>query len=291
MRALPAAFAIALVLGAALAVPPAFVDHDEDGYSAYRIEQITSGEGFRNAQPIEARLAAWDPAIVTVHAGTNDAQQDFFYARHRPRSPGLRRARDPQRRRRADGRQRRRALAPVLRGLVGQRGRARYLRAAGRLPPHHGQHRGAARRRSRSRAPAARRSPRASPAFPTTPYPDAACSQGTCQLSVGFVSSIDGGASWSKPKTLAGPMALADLANTNQGFMVGDDISTSFSEANAMSVFALAKPKSGSKFHEARWSTSRPVTAAQSYPLQVGDDPVVSTQGDRARRAAPLTTR
>lgn len=60
--------------------PADFVDHDEDGYSAYRIEQITSGKGFWNALPIEARLKAWDPAIVTLHAGTNDAQQAYRYA-------------------------------------------------------------------------------------------------------------------------------------------------------------------------------------------------------------------
>jgi lysophospholipase L1-like esterase len=59
--------------------PADFVDHDEDGYSAYRIDQIATGEGFWNAQPIETRLAAWDPAIVTIHAGTNDAQQDYFF--------------------------------------------------------------------------------------------------------------------------------------------------------------------------------------------------------------------
>jgi len=60
--------------------PTEFVDHDEDGFSAYRIEQITSGKGFWDAPPIEERLKAWDPAIVTIHAGTNDAQQAYRYA-------------------------------------------------------------------------------------------------------------------------------------------------------------------------------------------------------------------
>ncbi|MFO1338217.1 MAG: GDSL-type esterase/lipase family protein [Burkholderiaceae bacterium] len=59
--------------------PTDFVDHDEDGYSAYRIEQITSGKGFWNAPPLETRLKAWDPAIVTIHAGTNDAQQNYYF--------------------------------------------------------------------------------------------------------------------------------------------------------------------------------------------------------------------
>ena len=59
--------------------PPDFVDMDEDGYSAYRIEQITSGKGFWHADTLEQRLKAWDPAIVTIHAGTNDAQQLFWF--------------------------------------------------------------------------------------------------------------------------------------------------------------------------------------------------------------------
>lgn len=59
--------------------PADFVDHDEDGYSAYRIEQIATGKGFWNALPIEERLKAWDPAVVLIHAGTNDAQQNYYF--------------------------------------------------------------------------------------------------------------------------------------------------------------------------------------------------------------------
>lgn len=70
--------------------PADFVDHDEDGYSAYRIEQITSGKGFWNAPPLETRLKAWDPAVVTIHAGTNDAQQNYyFYGNPKTGFPGV----------------------------------------------------------------------------------------------------------------------------------------------------------------------------------------------------------
>ncbi|MFO1339042.1 MAG: sialidase family protein [Burkholderiaceae bacterium] len=119
-------------------------------------------------------------------------------------------------------------------------------------------------------------------------FPTANCSQSTCQLSVGFVSSSDGGATWSAPVTLAGPMKLTDLANTSQGFMVGDYLSTSFIGTRAASVFAVAKPKSGSVFDEAMYA-GRPAAAAQLSPLRVVvDEPVLSLRGDRARRTSPL---
>ena len=42
-------------------------------------------------------------------------------------------------------------------------------------------------------------------------YPDADCTVATCELDVAFTASRDGGASWSAPQVLAGPMRL-DLA-------------------------------------------------------------------------------
>lgn len=121
-------------------------------------------------------------------------------------------------------------------------------------------------------------------------YPNTSCTQNTCQLSVGFISSLDGGATWSVPQTLAGPMTLTNLANTSLGFMVGDYISTSFSGANAVPVFAVAGPKIGNVFNEAMFSTQLPVTTQQSYPLRVTADPVLSVQGDAPQRLEPLVT-
>ncbi len=62
-----------------LSDPVDMPDHDHEGYSAYRIDEITSGEGFWGAPPIEVRLKDWDPAVVTIHAGTNDAQQHYYF--------------------------------------------------------------------------------------------------------------------------------------------------------------------------------------------------------------------
>jgi hypothetical protein len=73
-------------------------------------------------------------------------------------------------------------------------------------------------------------------------YPQASCSTSTCKLEVGNISSTDGGANWSNPQTLAGPMKLTSLPNTTLGYMVGDYLSTSFfTNGKADSVFAVAK--------------------------------------------------
>src|SRR5205823_4450945 len=85
-------------------------------------------------------------------------------------------------------------------------------------------------------------------------YPRARCSQSTCQLSVGFASSSNGGATWSSPTQLAGPMRVTWLANTSQGYMVGDYISTSFAGGRAHPAFALANAPSGRVFDEAMYS-------------------------------------
>lgn len=54
------------------------------------------------------------------------------------------------------------------------------------------------------------------------------CTTNECQLEVGFISSTNGGQTWSAPQTLAGPMSLHWLPLTTQGFMVGDYFATSF---------------------------------------------------------------
>ena len=82
-------------------------------------------------------------------------------------------------------------------------------------------------------------------------YPNAACTPATCELNVGFISSRDGGSTWSSPTELAGPMSLDWLPNTSQGRMVGDYISTSFVHNDAVPFFAEANPPTGGSFDEA----------------------------------------
>jgi hypothetical protein len=72
-------------------------------------------------------------------------------------------------------------------------------------------------------------------------YPNTNCTVATCQLDVGYVSSANGGSSWSTATQLAGPMTMSWLPETSQGRMVGDYISTSFgSDGLAHPAFAVA---------------------------------------------------
>lgn len=105
-------------------------------------------------------------------------------------------------------------------------------------------------------------------------FPNSNCTFSTCQLDVGFISSTNGGASWSAPEQLAGPMNLTWLPLTTLGFMVGDYISTSIvpGDDDATPVFEVAKPPTGSSTcsnlstgapgqgcHEATFTTSEDV--------------------------------
>src|SRR5437868_4195123 len=96
-------------------------------------------------------------------------------------------------------------------------------------------------------------------------YPNANCG-GACRLQVGFISSPDGGAHWGAATQLAGPMALSEIAQTSQGPMVGDYISTSFSGGKATTVFAVGKQTTTAAFDEAMYSPGRlsVATAAQA---------------------------
>ncbi|MEV6006063.1 putative Ig domain-containing protein [Streptomyces sp. NPDC051976] len=88
-------------------------------------------------------------------------------------------------------------------------------------------------------------------------YPSAACTDTTCQLDAGFVSSGDGGTTWTAPTQLAGPMTLAWLPDTSQGRMFGDYISTSvLPGGNAYPVVPIAHAPNGSTFDVGMYAPS-----------------------------------
>jgi hypothetical protein len=125
-------------------------------------------------------------------------------------------------------------------------------------------------------------------------YPDASCTETSCQLLVGFVFSADGGATWSAPQTLSEPISLTWLPDTSQGRMVGDYISTSLvSSGEAVPVFALADPPAGGVFDEAIFAGSvalAPAAVAASRPTE-SDEPILATESDHAGPGQPLKVR
>lgn len=80
-------------------------------------------------------------------------------------------------------------------------------------------------------------------------FPNAACTTSTCDLSVGYITSTNGGASWSAATTLASGMNVTWLANAG-GYMVGDYISTSIAGGSAFPIVALASAPSGGLLDE-----------------------------------------
>lgn len=109
-------------------------------------------------------------------------------------------------------------------------------------------------------------------------YPQANCAPTTCGLYVGFISSDDGGNTWSAATPVAGPMALSWLAPTSQGQMVGDYIATSFAGGKAYGFFAVATANSGTTFNEAIYTTQSgfDVASAKATNSSAGERPVMS---------------
>jgi len=113
-----------------------------------------------------------------------------------------------------------------------------------------------------------------------------------CQLDVGFIASKTGGASWGAFTQLAGPMSPTWLPNTSQGRMVGDYISSSYANALAHGLFAVATPPTGNFSRDC--ATASPnchqalTTNAAGLSAPTGGE--VSSSGDRPVVIPPLYT-
>ncbi len=90
--------------------------------------------------------------------------------------------------------------------------------------------------------------------------PDAATcdpnSAAGCQLYAGFISSNDGGKTWSKPTQVFGPMNIATaLATTAFGQFVANDITAIYVDGQPQGVYSLALPPSANgKLNQAIYS-------------------------------------
>lgn len=122
-------------------------------------------------------------------------------------------------------------------------------------------------------------------------YSQSNCTVATCQLIVGFISSANGGATWSQPVTVCGPMQLGWLPNSQNGLMVGDYIATVFTGGVPHGVFAVASANSGSTFNEAMYTgqgltvsaAGRQLSSAKDRPLHHLSDKIEREQPEKGR--------
>ncbi len=106
-------------------------------------------------------------------------------------------------------------------------------------------------------------------------YAQSNCTTATCELSIGYIASGNGGSTWNAPVTLAGPMQLSWLPTSNSGYMVGDYVATAFNNGVPHGVFAVAGQNAGTTFNEAIY-TAQGLTAATQGPQfsSAGDKPL-----------------
>jgi RTX calcium-binding nonapeptide repeat (4 copies) len=90
--------------------------------------------------------------------------------------------------------------------------------------------------------------------------PTTQCAVDACRIDVGFVSSTNGGATWSAPRRLnARSMRLAWIPPTTLGRMLADYISVSWVRGAAVAVFSHASPlASNGTYREAIFATRLP---------------------------------
>ena len=118
-------------------------------------------------------------------------------------------------------------------------------------------------------------------------YPQTNCTSSTCQLEEGYVTSFDGGTTWTAPTVVTGPIKLGWLANTNQGVMVGDYESLAFVSGKAHPVLACARANSGTTFHEFMCTPTSGLD--EDLALYTSEDrPVPNAHSDHLPRTTPV---
>jgi hypothetical protein len=79
-------------------------------------------------------------------------------------------------------------------------------------------------------------------------FSHAHCTDESCRLFVGYVSSTDGGGHWSAPRVVAGPMRLSQLARAFNLRMVGDEMTAAVVPGGrAFAALAIGRKPSGTK--------------------------------------------
>jgi hypothetical protein len=118
-------------------------------------------------------------------------------------------------------------------------------------------------------------------------YPVSNCGN-SCQLEVGFSTSLNSGATWSGGQFLAGPMQLSWLPNSDAGPMVADYIGVSYDgHGFPFGVFPVATAPSGGQLHEDMYTTKQPLLIPASTPhfSSQNEKPVPGHHADHVHKA------
>jgi hypothetical protein len=86
-------------------------------------------------------------------------------------------------------------------------------------------------------------------------FPKLPCTVSTCRVFLGYASSANGGAAWSRPRVIAGPMKLTQFGDSVEGLhiggFVGDYVGASaIPGGNAVAVLPLGLPAATQKFNQ-----------------------------------------
>lgn len=125
-------------------------------------------------------------------------------------------------------------------------------------------------------------------------YRNGKCGRKTCSLEVGYTQSNDAGATWSAHTDVAGPFAVNLVANTTQGRMVGDYISTSWVGTQAFGAFAVGgAPSGGAAFSEPIFVPTGGLSAAAGGFAETssGEHAVAGAASDHAAPASAIRRR
>jgi hypothetical protein len=91
-----------------------------------------------------------------------------------------------------------------------------------------------------------------------------------CQVFVGFMSSTNGGTTWTTSTAIAGPMTLPQLAQSTaapMGAMLGDYVTTAFLKGSVFPVFPLGAAPSGTHaFNEGMWAIPDGILVGTATP-------------------------
>jgi hypothetical protein len=118
-------------------------------------------------------------------------------------------------------------------------------------------------------------------------YPQGNCNVLSCRLYVGYISSPNGGTTWTPHIRLAGPATLNLLPNSQNGLMVGDYIATAFTNGVPHGVFAVARARLGTGFNQAMFTAQGLTVPAEGAVLSSARDKPLHTLSDKIEKERP----